>query len=182
MKIAVLGWGSLIWDPRNLHIKSDWFQDGPCLPVEFARISKDDRLTLVSLPDSEKVPVLWSYMKAESLDEAVENLSRREDTKKDYIGFVQVSNQNYRTDLVDGIIEWAKGKSIEAVIWTDLKPNFKEKSGADFTPENVIKYLRNLPFPSNRKAEEYIRKAPGQIRTALRQKIENELGWVPCLR
>jgi len=45
-KIIVLGWGSLIWDPRELKIKnSEWQKDGPNLPIEFARISQDGRLT-----------------------------------------------------------------------------------------------------------------------------------------
>jgi hypothetical protein len=48
MKIAVLGWGSLIWQPRELRISLPiWKTDGPELPVEFARVSMDGRLTLV---------------------------------------------------------------------------------------------------------------------------------------
>lgn len=48
MKIAVLGWGSLIWDQGNLQINDDrWHTAGPLLPIEFARISGGSRLTLV---------------------------------------------------------------------------------------------------------------------------------------
>ena len=48
MKIAILGWGSLVWNPRNLSIiNSAWHPDGVLLPIEFARISRDGRLTLV---------------------------------------------------------------------------------------------------------------------------------------
>ncbi len=38
MKIAILGWGSLIWDRRDLQIAGDWQQGGPVLPIEFSRI------------------------------------------------------------------------------------------------------------------------------------------------
>ena len=46
MKIAVLGWGSLIWDPKELDANNEWNNDGPFLPIEFARISNNGRLTL----------------------------------------------------------------------------------------------------------------------------------------
>jgi len=36
-KIACIGWGSLIWDPRDLLVQREWFKDGALLPVEFAR-------------------------------------------------------------------------------------------------------------------------------------------------
>jgi hypothetical protein len=41
MKIAIVGWGSLIWDPRDLHLAT------AILPIEFSRISDNGRLTLV---------------------------------------------------------------------------------------------------------------------------------------
>jgi hypothetical protein len=47
MKIAVLAWGSLIWDPDTLKVADDFSLSGPCLPIEFSRISKGERLTLV---------------------------------------------------------------------------------------------------------------------------------------
>ena len=50
MRIAIIAWGSLVWDPRTLQIKGDWVASGPELDIEFSRVSKDGRLTLVIDP------------------------------------------------------------------------------------------------------------------------------------
>ncbi len=47
MKIAVLAWGSLIWEPRNLQTATGFVLLGPVLPIEFSRVSGGNRLTLV---------------------------------------------------------------------------------------------------------------------------------------
>lgn len=182
MKIAVLGWGSLIWDPRNLRIKEKiWFKDGPHLPVEFARVSCDGRLTLVLFPSASKVQVLWAYMDVDSLEEAIESLRQREDAPANRIGFVQVSSGRHRCNVVPNIVgditQWATERNIEAVIWTDLQPKFKEKTGTEFTEDNVIKYLKDLRDDMKSEAEKYVRNAPPQIRTRMRQIIEERLGW-----
>ena len=189
MKIVVLGWGSLIWNPRNLRKEGSWNPNGPYLPVEFARISKDGRLTLVLYRDADRdaekaVQVLWAYMKTQNLREAINNLAEREGTSINRIGYINLINGSKRCKVVpeiEGKIEkWARNKRVDAVIWTDLSSNFKEKTNEEFTPENVIKYLKNLPQETEEKAKEYIKKAPCQIRTKIREKIEKELGW-KCL-
>ena len=61
MKIAVIGWGSLIWSKRDLEIEGDWIiGGGPVLPLEFSRVSKDGRLTLV-IDHTNGVAVTTSY-------------------------------------------------------------------------------------------------------------------------
>ena len=78
--IAILGWGSLIWQPKELELDKEfgWKEDGPTLPIEFARISKDGRLTLVITENGTKVPVLYALSNYQNLDEAVLNLAVRE--------------------------------------------------------------------------------------------------------
>ena len=180
MKIAVLGWGSLSWDPRNLHTTGEWLGDGPQLPIEFARVSDDGRLTLVLFPSAEKVQVLWNYMNTGDLGEAIENLREREVPKARnarYIGFVKINNEGYRCnvipDITSEIKEWVKRKNIDAVIWTDLPSNFKQ----EFTDNNVIKYLENLPPEAKEKAKEYIKRTPLQVQTRMRKVIKERLGW-----
>ena len=68
--IVCLGWGSLIWCPDSLPTIGDWHADGPDLPVEFARQSKDGRITLVIEPGAKRVPVLWTRLTVGSIDAA----------------------------------------------------------------------------------------------------------------
>ncbi|MDU1189996.1 MAG: hypothetical protein E6990_18890 [Enterobacter sp.] len=44
MKIACLGWGSLIWKSGALPVAGEWQTDGPSLPVEFCRVSDGGEL------------------------------------------------------------------------------------------------------------------------------------------
>ena len=74
MKIACLGWGSLIWRPESLLIQRQWFQDGPFLPIDFLRQSKDGRLTLVINETSKSVRTLWALMDTDDLNKAKTSL------------------------------------------------------------------------------------------------------------
>jgi hypothetical protein len=74
MQIAVIGWGSLIWCPGSLQIKSRWHSDGPALPIEFARISNDKRLTLVIQPGSPDQRTYWALSEFDDLKAARANL------------------------------------------------------------------------------------------------------------
>lgn len=179
MKIAVLGWGSLIWDKDNLQIQSSWREDGPFLPIEFARISKDGRLTLVLYPYAHKVRVLWALSEHQDLDCAIENLCQREDTIPKRIGYISIQENkiNCQTapNIEDCTKDWAKEKGLNAVIWTDLQSNFVRKTETVFTEENVIAYLFSLSKEKLENAETYIRRAPKQIITKMRPLIEKRL-------
>jgi diadenosine tetraphosphate (Ap4A) HIT family hydrolase len=80
-------------------------------------------------------------------------------------------------DLVPKIEAWAKEKKLDAVVWTDLEPNFKDKQKIELTPESATAYLRKLDDKSRKKAEIYVRNTPLQIDTKIRETLERELGW-----
>ncbi len=90
MKIAILAWGSLVWDPRDLKTAAEFVPNGPLLPIEFCRVSKDGRLTLAI--DERFGDVCTSYSAPCALDDlnqAIENLRLREGTSASNIGFVE---------------------------------------------------------------------------------------------
>ena len=174
--IACLGWGSLVWDPRRLPIQQHWLEDGPLIPLEFARQSKDDRITLVVENSAKPVRSLWAIMDIDEIDVACEALRLREGTNKQNIGSWSVGDK-----LPSSIVEldaWAGALKLDGVVWTALPPKFKNN---DRTPseEEVVKYLSYLTGRQRKCAEEYVRRAPRQIDTVYRRRIEATLHWYP---
>ena len=153
--VACLGWGSLIWDPRDLPIRRYWFDDGPLIPLEFARQSKDDRITLVIWPDARPVRSLWALMDSDSLDEARKQLQRREGSPKlKYIG--NWSRGQLSPVSIPGLSEWALARNVDSVIWTGLPPRFKGENNRQPGVEDVLRHLRALSGTERDAAEKYI--------------------------
>ena len=178
MKIAILAWGSLIWDKRELKISSEWNQDGVKLPIEFSRISKDGRLTLVIDENfGTLVETYWSISESSDVEESIENLRQREGTIKERIGFLDLKNKRKRTHLsessINKIEQWAIERNLSAVIWTDLSSNFKEKQGVDYSIDNAISYLKSLEGEIKEEADKYIKESPKQTMTKLKMKLNN---------
>jgi hypothetical protein len=177
--IVCLGWGSLIWRPEKLALKDPvtWYSDGPALPVEFARKSRESRLiTLVLVEHGPAVPVLWSEMAIDNLDAARRDLAAREHTPRiDRIG-CWPSAESF--PHVETIAAWGRAKGIDGVVWTALGPRF-DADGEIASAEEIVAYLRSLAGNTKTSAEEYVRRAPPQIRTPNRAIIERELGWTP---
>lgn len=184
MEIAFLGWGSLIWDPRNLKIKGEWKKDGPFLPIEFMRLSSGGRITLVIYPEAEAVPTMWAKADIDDVDAAIENLRARESTVTGWINFVTLpdctSSCKAEPGTLENIQQWAEKKGLDAVVWTALQDNserFTEETGMEMNEDNIIKYLGSLKGKTLENAKEYVQKAPEQIDTKLRGRIKQELGW-----
>jgi hypothetical protein len=184
MKIAVLAWGSLVWDPRDLQA-AEFAPNGPLLPIEFCRISADGRLTLVVDETFGAVCTTYSAPSAlQSLDAAIENLHVREGMQNARgVGFVELaSGKQSETALerhpeaVATIAAWAKPNGYDATIWTALASNFDEpdKGGEPFSVTAAIRYLERLEEGDAAKfarALDYIRKAPCEVETPVRDEV-----------
>ncbi len=177
--VVILGWGSLIWNFDGLKIISDWQKEGPFLPIEFARISMDGKLTLVIKQNSKKVPVLWNLMEFDDLQQAREDLRIREKTPTiENIGFVNLKDDTSHSlnneHIINDIKKWAKINEFDAVIWTDLPENFETKLNKPFSLQNIIDYFNSKKQSEIfEKIKEYILKTPKQIETTLRNDLEN---------
>ena len=179
--IACLGWGSLVWDPRDLPIRGTWLCDGPLLPIEFARQSTDGRITLVLVPGTfPLVRSLWIPMSVGKLDEARETLGRRESPRKEKpeecVDYWPGGSKN--KTVAKRIGHWAKALQIDAVVWTNLPPKFNKQEKIS-TSDEMLAYLDSLPHEKRKNAEQYIRMTPRQIDTEFRRAIEARLGWTP---
>ena len=177
--IACLGWGSLIWDPRNLPIRRYWFDDGPLIPLEFARQSMDDRITLVIVPDARPVRALWTLMDSDSFEDAKERLRLREGTENSKNIGVWSREGPFLDDEIPKLSKWALARNIDSVVWTKLRLKFNGDDTWQPNVEDVLRYLQALTGTARDAAEQYIRRAPRQIDTAYRRRIEAELQWLP---
>ena len=184
MKTAILGWGSLIWQPKDLKFDANigWKENGPVLPIEFARISNDGRLTLVITPNGTEVPTLYAVSSFDSLDLAVLNLAVREGSGRKSIGYYDKSKDKFSPiefSFKENIKNWIQTTDFDAVIWTNLPEKWilNDENKTKIDSNNRIDYLQNLKGIESTLAEEYIRNTPKQIATTYRKQIIEILDW-----
>ena len=187
MQIAIIGWGSLIWCPGCLRIKSTWHSDGPLLPIEFARISSDQRLTLVIHPGSPNQRTYWAFSEFDDLQKARKNLGAREGTKnlKRIHSIPPTPNQEeIDRRILRKIRQWLKTqKNLQAAVWTGLESNWEDHHRGAFRAEDAVRYLRELERAKDDakeafyRAREYIRNTPPQIQTPVRKRLRKTNGW-----
>ena len=181
MKIAILGWGSLINEPRGLPIAGEWRPDGPKLWIEFSRISQRGTragcLTLVIDECCESEVTTFHVLSQRSdLPSAIADLQAREGTSADDIGFCETAAGSFAPNAMsrhpkscERIRPWAQAKGFDAVIWTALPRRFKDALGIPFSPAAALDYLNGLPAPTKEKVLAYIHAAPEQTMTPFRR-------------
>jgi hypothetical protein len=180
LRIAILAWGSLVWDGQSLAITADFKPRGPSLPLEFCRVSLDGRLTLV-IEDSFGTPcITYSAISAfDDLDAAIENLRLRERMPSGkgvgfvapYVGRQSATAMERHPRAVQSIVAWINKCGFDAAIWTALASNFEEKTSEPFSAKTAIRYLEGCKEKTLDAALRYIRQAPSEIRTPVREAV-----------
>lgn len=191
MRIAVLAWGSLVWDRRELAITEDFRPCGPHLPIEFCRVSGDGRLTLVIDETFGTSCKTYSALSAYGdLNAALENLWTREGSGSEAlpknirshgrVGWIDAASgtcsakaMERHPQAIAAIRNWAQASGFDAAIWTALASNFDEpdKAGKQFSVEAVINYLEALEAPKVAAALGYIRSAPLDVQSPVRAAV-----------
>ena len=185
MRIAILVWGSLFWDARNLSTTGEWFFDGPILPIEFSRISGinrltrpgGNRLTLVITEGFDNVTTLYAISGFDNLGSAIENLGVRENTSnRSNIGYIDFENgtNNVRIEnqfVIQILSNWNEHYGFDAIIWSDFASNFAEVRNQEFNLENAIEFINGLEPNDRVTSLQYMRNAPEQITARFRQPI-----------
>lgn len=184
--IAIIGWGSLLWDLENLtpHVSGEWELDlGPRLPLEFVRVSPKrlDALTVVVDPDhGVACTTSFRLSRQSDVDVAVANLAARERTLAEHIGYVSRQDGRHRSrmpETVDRISAWLEDTGLDAAVWTDLAGNFRERTGQDFSIDAAVAYLAGLTGPSLVEAKRYISSAPAAVDTPVRRALDDHDWW-----
>jgi hypothetical protein len=150
------------------------------LPVEFARISENGRLTLVVLPGYEnQCKVLWITSQHHSVESAISNLAAQEGINPEHAtgsihGVLATGERlgNVLNEVAAPVCAWMNSvPNLRASIWTGLGEGTRwQEHGYDgFTVANALDYLSGLQGEMRRSNAEYFTKAPRSIRTPVRQ-------------
>lgn len=177
-RIAILGWGSLLWDGRpefDRH-RGPWRRAGPTLPVEFARVSvsRANALTLVIDTDhGVDAAVAYSLSTRARWEEAAEDLAARENATTANIGVVTAAG-SARGKHHDVVTSWLSNHAFDAAIWTGLGNNFAEDGRPPFSIPAALEHLRELDGAGRSQASQYFARAPAFVQTPLRAAVADE--------
>ena len=167
--------------------------DGPRLPIEFSRVAKDGRVTLVIDPGAAPMATWWCPMAVDTIEAAVEGLGRRERIGParwpEWIGWQ--TRAGAVITAVDGareggraegptratIASWLEAVELDAVVWTALPARTPDERFAWPSTEALVTHLHGLEGEARTRAEEYIRRTPATIDSVRRRHFEAEFGW-----
>jgi hypothetical protein len=151
-KIAMLGWGSLLWD------------------------ESDEEFNALHPVHGHDCQVAYSLSKRATAEEAIADLCAREKTNTGNVGIAFSDGsrrQGCDASAIDPTSQWAKESSVDAVVWTDFAGSFggvpKERC-----LDTAVDHVQRLPPEGKAKAAEYIWRAPEFIVTPLRAALQAE--------
>lgn len=186
VRIAILGWGSLLWDTQSAfddQHEDEWCCDGPSLKIEYSRVSQTRKSALTLVLDTKNgkaCRVAYTLSKRQNPNDAINDVRCREGTTLNNIGFYFADNtrqQAREKQTLENIRKWASEKNIDVVIWTDLKSNFQEKSicRKPFSIEAALCHIRALDTEGMAMAKNYVLLSPSFVNTPLREALQAQL-------
>ncbi len=185
MTIAIIGYGSLIWDLDDLapKVAGDWRMGaGPAMPVEFTRVSQKRIQALVLVIENgleQYSPTSYIASRRDRLEDAKQDLAERERTHLGHIGWATRDGdaRSHHDGTAEAVVNWLAGTNFSAAVWTDLNGNFHEHTGRPFNHRDGLEYLKTLTGPSLAEAWRYITYAPPQTDTPFRRFLAEDPWW-----
>jgi len=183
--IAIIGWGSLLWDLEMLapNVRGLWqLGTGPALPIEFTRVSAKRKGGLALCIDQMFGVTCATCVipsTRTSMIEARRDLARRERAPEGFIGGVclETGQSLGRPQVAWMVWQWCQQSAYGGAVWTDLLSNFPAERGEQFTVEGAITYLKSLAGASLDEAVRYIAKSPRSTDTPLRSALAADPWW-----
>ncbi|MCH1522085.1 MAG: hypothetical protein L7T80_04585 [Arenicellales bacterium] len=185
-KIAVIGFGSLLWDLDDLapKVSGEWkMYEGPILPLEFSLVSRKRHYALalvIDYGDGAPCPTCVIESVRSEIGAAIVDLANRERMEPTNIGFVDRNtgeSHSHREETRNTFWNWIEDSSYDGAVWTDGERNFEALTGRAFSLQNAQDHLRSLQGISLEEARRYIRNAPARVETPLRRALEGAPWW-----
>lgn len=185
-KIAVIGFGSLLWDLDDLapKVSGEWkMYEGPILPLEFSLVSRKRHYALalvIDYGDGAPCPTCVIDSVRSKIGAAIVDLANRERMEPTNIGFVDRNtgeSHSHREETRNTLWNWIEDSNYDGAVWTDGERNFEALTGRAFSLQTAQDHLRSLQGMSLEEARRYIRNAPARVETPLRRALENSPWW-----
>jgi cation transport regulator ChaC len=179
LEIAILAWGSLMWEVRpefDEQHEKNWRLDGPTLKVEFSRISTTRQGALTLVIDNKNgvdTTVAWCLSKRQRIEDTICDLRCREGTTLRNIRSIRLPTDSSSSPCPI-IATWASERHLDAVIWTALESNFNGDGRPDFSVSAAVEHIKTLDPCGKAMAAEYIWRAPAFVKTPLRDALQQE--------
>jgi len=185
-KIAVIGFGSLLWDLDDLapKVSGEWkMYEGPILPLEFSLVSRKRHYALalvIDYGDGAPCPTCVIESVRSEIGAAIVDLANRERMEPTNIGFVDRNtgeSHSHREETRNTLWNWIENSNYDGAVWTDGERNFEALTGRAFSLQTAQDHLRSLQGISLEEARRYIRNAPARVETPLRRALEGAPWW-----